>query len=100
MLCDSCSFFQFIYIRKQVQKVAKFLLSLFLALGPDFKHRFSVDLWLLIDEFQPKIVVIVVALLVACQNSREFCIILRTFGKWGEEVALGRRYEIKVIIFS
>lgn len=100
LLYDSCSFVQFIYIRKHIQKVAKFFLSLLLVLSSDFKDGFSVVLRLIIDELHSEIVVIIVALLVAGKDSCEFCVIFWTFSKGSEEIAFGRGYEIKVIIFS
>lgn len=97
--CDSSSCVQFIYIRKHIQKIAKLFLSLLLVLSSDFKDGFSVVLWL-IDELHSEVVIIIGALLVAGQNRCKFCVVLWTFGEWSEEIAFGRGYEIKVIIFS
>ena len=68
-------------------------------LGFDFKSGSSVVLWLLIDVLHCENVVIVVALLIAGQDSCEFCVVLWTFGEGSEEIAFGCGDEIKVISF-
>lgn len=68
-------------------------------LGSNLKVRFSVLFILLIDEFHRE-TLIIIAFLITGQYSCEFCVVLRIFGKGSEEIAFGRGYEIKVIIFS
>lgn len=68
-------------------------------LGSNLKSGFSVVLWLLIDVLHCENVVIVVALLIAGQDSCEFCVVLWTFGEGSEEIAFGCGDEIKVISF-